>query len=197
MVKKIPNSVAAYYKKQSGVAAETLLEMRKRILEVSPKAEEIIKYGMPTFVLDGNEICGLLVNKGHLGYYPYSGSVLTKAPEITKKYKTTKGSLHIPFGQPLPKSAISKLIKLRISQCPVAKGEVDLSKYEKLDGEWRELKLAAPARRALINAKISKITQLSKISESELKKLHGMGPNALKVIKAEMKKRRLKFKSER
>ena len=84
----------------------------------------------------------------------------------------------------------------RDSQCAVTRGEVDLAKYEKLDGEWREIGLAAPARRALVNIKLTKLSQLSKRTEIEIKSAHGMGPNAMSAIKREMKRRGLKFKSE-
>ncbi|MFF2887288.1 DNA-binding protein [Paenibacillus sp. NPDC057967] len=44
-------------------------------------------------------------------------------------------------------------------------------------------KLAKPAQRALANAGYTKLSQLSGESEAELMKLHGMGPNAMKVLK--------------
>jgi hypothetical protein len=65
------------------------------------------------------------------------------------------------------------------SICAVTNGEIDLAAYEKVDGVWRDLGLAAPARRALINAEIYNLKQLANWSKSDLKKLHGMGPNAL------------------
>ena len=68
------------------------------------------------------------------------------------------------------------------AKCPVTRGEVDLDYYAKLDGAWRELKLAAPARRALVNAKLLKLSDLKKIRLSELKELHGMGPNAIALL---------------
>ena len=80
------------------------------------------------------------------------------------------------------------------SKCEVVRGEVDLSKYEKLDGVWRELGVAAPARRALVNAKILKLVDLKKWSISELSELHGMGPTALKIIKNELKKKKISLK---
>ena len=67
--------------------------------------------------------------------------------------------------------------------CAVTRGEVDLSKYEKVDGVWRDLGIAAPARRALVDAKILKITDLNKWTDQELLKLHGMGPSAIKILK--------------
>ncbi len=43
-------------------------------------------------------------------------------------------------------------------------------------------KLSAPAQRALAGAGIQNLRQLSKFSESEIKKLHGIGPNALNEL---------------
>ena len=43
------------------------------------------------------------------------------------------------------------------SHGPVTRGEVDLAKYEELDGEWRKIGLPAPARRALVDAKLYKV----------------------------------------
>jgi len=111
---QIPKSVASYYKKQKSPHKELLLEMRRRILEVAPGAEEIMKYSMPTFVLDGIAVAGLMANKNHIGYYPYSGSVISLFPELAQKYRTTKGALHIPLEKPLLKSEVKKLVQARI-----------------------------------------------------------------------------------
>lgn len=92
-----------------------MLEMRTRILEVIPEAEEVIKYGMPTFVVEGVAVAGLLANKNHIGFYPYSGSVLSQAPEITSRYRHTKAALHIPIGKPLAKKDVRRLLKIRLS----------------------------------------------------------------------------------
>ena len=113
MATKIPASVRPYYDAQSGVHLETLLEMRQRILDVVPEAVEVIKYSMPTFIVDGEPVCGLLANKKHIGYYPFAGAVLDKFPDIREKYKTTPGALHVPLGEPLPKRLIAKLIRAR------------------------------------------------------------------------------------
>ena len=72
-----------------------------------------------------------------------------------------------------------------MSKCPVTRGEVDLSKYEKVDGVWRELGLAAPARRALVDNKILKISDLKKFTLDQIAEFHGIGPTALKIIKKE------------
>ena len=53
--------------------------------------------------------------------------------------------------------------------------------------------LARPARRALAAAGISRLEQLTELSETELIKLHGIGPKALLVIKGAMEDRGLSF----
>jgi hypothetical protein len=42
--------------------------------------------------------------------------------------------------------------------------------------------LSAPARRALIGAGCWRLEQLSRLSEAEVKRLHGIGPNAIKQL---------------
>ncbi len=54
-------------------------------------------------------------------------------------------------------------------------------------------KLPAPARRALTGAGYTCLEQLAQVSESELKKLHGMGPNAIAAIRTALHDRGLEF----
>ena len=114
-IPSIPRAVASYYASAPATHKETLFEMRTRILEVVPLADEIIKYAMPTFVVEGVEVAGLMFHKNHIGYYPYSGSILNKFPEICAKYKTSKGALQMPLGKPMLKGEIRKLIKAKIA----------------------------------------------------------------------------------
>jgi predicted RecB family nuclease len=56
--------------------------------------------------------------------------------------------------------------------------------------------LAAPARRALENNNITTLEKLSKFSEKEILKLHGMGPGSIPKLKMILKEKRLSFKSK-
>lgn len=53
--------------------------------------------------------------------------------------------------------------------------------------------LSAPARRALDGAGYWRLEQLSKVSEAEVKRLHGIGPNALKQLHAALEAKGLSF----
>jgi hypothetical protein len=56
-------------------------------------------------------------------------------------------------------------------------------------------KLAAPARRALSGAGYTRLDQLAQVSESDLKKLHGMGATAIAALRAALDERGLSFRS--
>jgi hypothetical protein len=72
--------------------------------------------------------------------------------------------------------------------------EVDLDAYAGVDGSWRELGLSAPARRALIDEGYYKLSDLRKVSLDAIKDLHGMGPNAIRILTTAMKKADLSFR---
>jgi hypothetical protein len=72
--------------------------------------------------------------------------------------------------------------------------EVDLEAYAAVDGIWKELGLAAPARRALIDDGHYKLSDLRKVSLDAIKELHGMGPNAIRILTTAMKKADLSFR---
>lgn len=54
-------------------------------------------------------------------------------------------------------------------------------------------KLSQPAQRALAGAGIQNLKQLTKFSEAEIKKLHGIGPNAMNQLQAALAAKGLSF----
>ena len=75
-----------------------------------------------------------------------------------------------------------------------AKSATELEKYEKLDREWRDIDLAAPARYALVDAKLFKVSDLRKISIRQLEDLPGMSKSAISRIKVIMDAKKIKFR---
>ncbi len=53
--------------------------------------------------------------------------------------------------------------------------------------------LSAPARRALIGAGYLRLEQLTRLSEAELKQLHGVGPNAINLLRRALEAKGLTF----
>jgi hypothetical protein len=53
--------------------------------------------------------------------------------------------------------------------------------------------LSAPARRALVGAGYLRLEQLTRISEAELKQLHGVGPKAINLLHRALEAKGLSF----
>ncbi|MDQ6818580.1 MAG: DNA-binding protein [Actinomycetota bacterium] len=56
-------------------------------------------------------------------------------------------------------------------------------------------KLSAPARRALSGAGYTRLDELAEVSESDLEKLHGVGPTAIAALCAALDERGLSSRS--
>jgi hypothetical protein len=77
---------------------------------------------------------------------------------------------------------------------PQAPNPSDPSSYDAFDGEWRAIGLTGPARRALVNAKLYKVSDLRKITSAELDQLHGIGKSAIARIKQIMAAKKISFR---
>ena len=62
------------------------------------------------------------------------------------------------------------------------------------DGDGFNAILAAPARRALENAGIKSVSQLAGYSQSDLLKLHGLGPGSIPKLRSLLSARGLDFR---
>jgi uncharacterized protein YdhG (YjbR/CyaY superfamily) len=94
----------------------TLAQLRDTIVTMVPDAEQCISYGMPAFKLQGKTIAGFAAFKSHLSYVPHSGSVIPNLAEETEGYTKTKGSLHFPVDEPLPKKLVKQLLDARMAE---------------------------------------------------------------------------------
>jgi len=92
----------------------TLEKIRTAIRKAAPKAEETIKYGMPTFTLNGNLIF-FAAFKNHIGFYPIPQGIDAFKKELSI-YKQGKGSVQFPIDKPMPLALISKIVKFRVKK---------------------------------------------------------------------------------
>ena len=93
---------------------EILQKIRLTIRKAAPKAEETIKYRMPTFTLNGN-LVHFAAFKNHIGFYPTPTGTTEFQKELSV-YKGAKGSVQFPLDQPIPFGLISKIVKFRAKE---------------------------------------------------------------------------------
>lgn len=100
--------VKKYIEKQNPVQAGILKKIRGVIVWSAPLAEERMSYGVPAFRLRG----GLVLYAGfkeHIGFYPEPKTIESFAKEL-KGYKTSKGAIKFPLGEPIPYDLIEKIV---------------------------------------------------------------------------------------
>jgi uncharacterized protein YdhG (YjbR/CyaY superfamily) len=91
-----------------------LEEIRSRIRNAAPDAQEIISYGMPAFKLN-RILVYFAAFKKHIGLFPpVSGDA--KLEKAIAKYAGPKGNLQFPLDQPIPYELIEKIVKFRVKQ---------------------------------------------------------------------------------
>jgi uncharacterized protein YdhG (YjbR/CyaY superfamily) len=106
--------ITAHLKKFDKPQRDALQAVRETIAEVLPDAEEVIKYGIPTFTVKGKGVFGFDGFKKHNSLFPYSGSFNEIFKEELKGYEQTKSSIHFPIDKPFPKVLLKKLVKARL-----------------------------------------------------------------------------------
>jgi uncharacterized protein YdhG (YjbR/CyaY superfamily) len=109
----------------------TLEEMRRRILEVFPDAEQTIKYGMPAFLKDGWCFVCIAPFKNHINWSPYSSNVLAQLEKELAGYVVSKGSMQFAVDKPLPKTLVKKLIRVRLAEIELQKAAKIAKKAKK------------------------------------------------------------------
>ncbi len=97
------------------VKTQTLLKkIRATIRKAAPKAEEAMKYGIPTFVFHGN-----LVHFGgygrHIGFYPTPSAIQKFRAELAP-FEGTKGAVRFPLDKPLPLALIRRMVLFRVAE---------------------------------------------------------------------------------
>jgi len=93
--------------------------------------------------------------------------------------------------------AVGDSIKLQLLETRTFRSGVVYLRYQRTDGRREELPLPAglakPAQRALAAAGYVGLEQLTRVSEDEILKLHGMGPKALEQLRRALAAKGLSF----
>jgi len=94
--------------------AAIIKKIRETIRELAPDSTEAIKYGMPTFVLNGN-LVHYAAQKNHVGFYPTSSGIQAFKTQLSS-YKTSKGAIQFPYDREIPYDLIREIVKFRVTE---------------------------------------------------------------------------------
>lgn len=85
-------------------------ELRTQLSQALPDAEEVIKYDMPGFQIEGTIIAGYAAFSKQCGLYVDPGAISAHAGEIASlKLKATKTGITFSVSKPITGSLVEKL----------------------------------------------------------------------------------------
>ena len=113
--------VRAYLARQSPEVRAGLTQLCKSIRAIAPDAEPSTSYGIPAFRINGRPLVWFAAFKQHCSFFPGAGAIRIHSAALTK-YKTSKGTIQFPHGNPPPSGLVAKLVKARLAEMqPVRK----------------------------------------------------------------------------
>ena len=104
-----PRNIDDYIAAQDEKYQPVLREVRAVLRNALPEAEERISWSMPTY-WKGRNIIHFAASKKHLGLYPGDEAAAVFAEELSG-WNVSKGTIRIPYDQPLPAELIERIAK--------------------------------------------------------------------------------------
>jgi uncharacterized protein YdhG (YjbR/CyaY superfamily) len=109
-----PLTVAEYIEQYPQDIQEILFKLRGIIKILIPNSEELIRWGMPSYYLNGHPFLNFAAQKKHLGFY---GTIPEPFIDKLKAYKCTKTGIQFPYKQPIPYNLITEIINYKKGDC--------------------------------------------------------------------------------
>jgi uncharacterized protein YdhG (YjbR/CyaY superfamily) len=88
---------------------EVLQELRRRIHEALPQAQEWISYQIPTFGVDGQYVIYIAGWRQHVSIYPVPEDV----PDL-EPYLSGRGTVKLPLNRPIPWDLVDRAIAAQV-----------------------------------------------------------------------------------
>ena len=110
-----PSGTDAYIAAFPPEVRDRLRTIRAAIRTAVPEAEETIRYGIPTFRLDGVNLVHFAAFSGHIGFFP-TPSGIEKFRDELSAYSLSKGTIRLPPDVPVPVDLIGRIAKFRAGE---------------------------------------------------------------------------------
>lgn len=105
-----PDSHAAYIAAAPEPFRTLLDQLRAQLARALPDAEEIIKYGMPGFQIEGTIVAGYAAFSRQCGLYVDPAAIAAHADEIAaSKLKATKTGVTFSLNNPITAALVERL----------------------------------------------------------------------------------------
>jgi uncharacterized protein YdhG (YjbR/CyaY superfamily) len=116
MAKTDFKTIDEYQSTCSEDAQARMQQIRAKIHEIVPEAEETISYQIPCFKYKGYLIYYCAFPKHISISHPWSEAFLAHFADDLKKYKVSKSVIQLPNSEPLPMDLIGAIVQFRAEE---------------------------------------------------------------------------------
>ena len=109
-------SVSEYIASKPKEARVVLERVRWAIRKAVPAAEEGLSYQIPVYKLNGVAVLYFAGWKAHYSLYPASDALVEAFASELAPYKRSKGTIRMPFSEPVPEGLIGRIARFRAKQ---------------------------------------------------------------------------------
>ena len=107
----MPADIDEYLRTLPPASAAVVAEIRRRVHEAVPGAEETISYGIPTFTRDGRSFAHVAGWAKHVSLYPVPEVDPALEREISA-YRSGASTLKLPLSREVPYDLVTRLVVL-------------------------------------------------------------------------------------
>jgi uncharacterized protein YdhG (YjbR/CyaY superfamily) len=111
---KRPTTVSEYIAAAPKEARGKLRELRALIAAAAPGATQSLKWSMPAFSY-ARILVTFAAFKRHIGFFP-TPSALREFKKQLVGFKTSAGTVQLPYDKPLPRALITRITKFRVKE---------------------------------------------------------------------------------
>jgi uncharacterized protein YdhG (YjbR/CyaY superfamily) len=111
-----PQSTDDYLEGFSGQDRELLERLRTLAQEAAPQATEAIKWGCPAWVHPSGTILFMISGHAKHANITFTPSTREAFDADLADFSTGKGSIKLPYGQPVPDDLLRRMITFRVRE---------------------------------------------------------------------------------
>jgi uncharacterized protein YdhG (YjbR/CyaY superfamily) len=109
-----PTTVSEYIAAAPKEARGKLRELRALIAAAAPGATQSLKWSMPAFS-HARILVTFAAFKRHIGFFPTPSAIREFRKELAG-FKTSAGTVQLPYDKPLPRALITRITKFRVRE---------------------------------------------------------------------------------
>jgi uncharacterized protein YdhG (YjbR/CyaY superfamily) len=119
----VPQTIDEYIAVQAPPAQAALILVRDTLRKALPRAQEVISYKMPGYLIAEDAVLSFAAWKNHYSLYGATEGILAAFTQELGPYKIQKGTISFPYSVPVPVKLIDRIARFRAKEIVVRRAK--------------------------------------------------------------------------